>query len=419
MNADLERLIALQKLVSAAHDAERRLADEPEREKALDARLEAARQRVAAAKERLAENQNARRAVEKDVAVHQGRLSKFREQAMAVKTNQEYHAVQKEIGFAQGEIKTIEDKILELMVEADDLTATVKRAEAELASEQKAVDADRRAMTTELTAMKSSLERIAVERAEVVRGLNAQVLAIFELVLRRRNGVAVAQARDGICTVCHVRLRPQVFNTILRNDQIIQCDSCQRILYHVPAAAPAPSTPFLNPRSDHARATINAEHAGNTCSAISARSAFDVVSTASDAIVAYIDGGARGNPGPAGYGVRIEQPDGTLDRRIRRVDWDATNNVAEYRGLIAALEWARRHGHNRLHVRSDSLLLVQQMLGRFKVKHPGLQPLYAKARLLAHEIGRVTFEHVGRAHNEDADRLANAAMDDAAGTTKS
>ena len=152
MNADLERLIALQKLVSAAHDAERRLADEPEREKALEGRLDTARRRLVADKERLAENQNARRAVEKDVAMHQGRLSKFREQAMAVKTNQEYHAVQKEIGFAEGEIKTIEDKILELMVEADDLTATVKRAEAELASEQKTVEAERRAMATELEA---------------------------------------------------------------------------------------------------------------------------------------------------------------------------------------------------------------------------------------------------------------------------
>ena len=241
MNADLERLIALQKLVSAAQTAERRVADEPEREKALEGRLDTARRRLAADKERLTENQNARRAVEKDVAVHQGRLSKFREQAMAVKTNQEYAAVQKEIGFAEGEIKAIEDKILEFMVHADDLTATIKRAEAELASEQKAVDADRRAMAAELTAMKASLERFGVERAEIVKGLNPRVLAIFELVLRRRNGVAVAQARDGICTVCHVRLRPQVFNTILRNDQIIQCDSCQRILYHVPAAAPATS----------------------------------------------------------------------------------------------------------------------------------------------------------------------------------
>src|SRR5437773_5594814 len=191
MNADLERLIALQKLVSAAHDAERQLADEPEREKALEGRLDTARRRLAADKERFAENQTARRAVEKDVAIHQGRLSKFREQAMAVKTNQEYHAVQKEIGFAQGEIKTLEDRILELMVEADDLTAAVKRAEAELASEQKAVEADRRGMATELAAMKSSLERIAVERPEVVRALDPHALAVFELVLRRRNGVGV------------------------------------------------------------------------------------------------------------------------------------------------------------------------------------------------------------------------------------
>ena len=88
-------------------------------------------------------------------------------------------------------------------------------------------------------------------------------------------------------------------------------------------------------------------------------------------------------------------------------------------GITRNVEWARRHGHKQLHVRSDSLLLVQQMRGRFKVKHPGLQPLYAKARLLAHEIGRVTFEHVGREHNEHADRLANAAMDDAARSAKS
>ena len=133
-------------------------------------------------------------------------------------------------------------------------------------------------------------------------------------------------------------------------------------------------------------------------------------------ILAYIDGGARGNPGPAGYGVRIEQPDGTLVEEFGGSIGIATNNVAEYRGLIAALEWARAHGHTSVQVRSDSLLLVQQMLGNYKVKNPGLQPLHAKARLLAHEIGRVTFEHVRRAQNADADRLANVAMDDAAST---
>jgi len=132
-------------------------------------------------------------------------------------------------------------------------------------------------------------------------------------------------------------------------------------------------------------------------------------------LVAYIDGGARGNPGPAGFGVRLEQPDGTLVEEFSAAIGTATNNVAEYRGLLAALDWAKSHGETALHVRSDSLLLVQQMLGNYKVKNAGLLPLHAKARALVREIGRVTFEHVGRAKNAHADRLANAAMDGAAG----
>jgi uncharacterized protein len=243
MNPDLERVIALQRLDSTSHDAQRRLAEEPERTKALQGRLDAAQQRLANAKTQLADNQNARRAIEKDVAVHQGRLSKFREQAMAVKTNQEYHAVQKEIGFAQAEIKSMEDKILERMLEADDLTAGVKRAEKELADEQKAVDAEGRRMAAEVGELKAFLERTIGERTALVGAIDPQVLAIFDLVSKRRHGIAVAEARDGICTICHVRLRPQVFNSVRRNDSIIQCDSCQRILYFVPATPAAVEQP--------------------------------------------------------------------------------------------------------------------------------------------------------------------------------
>ena len=130
-------------------------------------------------------------------------------------------------------------------------------------------------------------------------------------------------------------------------------------------------------------------------------------------VVAYIDGGARGNPGPAGFGVRIEQRDGTLIEEFSESIGTATNNVAEYRGLLAALDWAKRHGCRALHVRSDSLLLVQQMLGNYKVKHAGLQPLHARARVLMRDIGSVTFENVGRSMNAHADRLANTAMDGA------
>lgn len=131
--------------------------------------------------------------------------------------------------------------------------------------------------------------------------------------------------------------------------------------------------------------------------------------------VANIDGGARGNPGPAGYGVRIEQPNGTIVD-LKRSLGVATNNVAEYSGLLAALEWAVEHGIRQLRVRSDSELLVKQLRGEYRVKHPALQQLYEQARALIRQIGQVTFEHVRREFNTDADRLANEAMDEAAAT---
>lgn len=241
MNADLEKLIVLQRLDSAAHAAQRTLSDAPDREKALEARLAASRGLVDAAKAKLADSQAVRREHEKTVALHQGRLSKFRETAMAVKTNQEYHAVQKEIEFAQSEMKTAEEAVLVQMLEGDDLTAGVKRAEGDLAAEQKKVDAERKAMAAEANEQKAALDKLAGERAEVVKSLTPKVLAQFELIANRRQGVAIAEARAGICTICHVRLRPQVFNNILKNDQIIQCDSCNRIMYHVPAPAAVPA----------------------------------------------------------------------------------------------------------------------------------------------------------------------------------
>jgi probable phosphoglycerate mutase len=128
-------------------------------------------------------------------------------------------------------------------------------------------------------------------------------------------------------------------------------------------------------------------------------------------IIANVDGGARGNPGSAGYGAIIKDASGQILAEIYEGIGVNTNNVAEYRGLIAALEWALAHGHQRLHIRSDSLLIVQQMLGNYRVKHDGLIPLYQQARRLAAQIGHVTFEHVRREQNQEADRLSNLGMD--------
>src|SRR5690349_16590172 len=129
-------------------------------------------------------------------------------------------------------------------------------------------------------------------------------------------------------------------------------------------------------------------------------------------IRAYVDGGARGNPGPAGYGVRIEDADGNMIAELHGGLGIATNNVAEYNGLLTALQWAVDHDHRKVHVRADSELLVKQMRGEYKVKHPGLRPLAARARLLAAQLDDVVFEHVRRENNKEADRLSNLGMDE-------
>lgn len=129
-------------------------------------------------------------------------------------------------------------------------------------------------------------------------------------------------------------------------------------------------------------------------------------------ITAFIDGGARGNPGPAGYGVHIERPDGSIVELHGGLGI-ATNNVAEYNGLLAALRWAVDHGERVVRIKADSELLVKQMRGEYRVKNAGLQPLFAQARSLVNQLERVTFEHVRREQNKNADRLSNVGMDEA------
>jgi probable phosphoglycerate mutase len=132
-------------------------------------------------------------------------------------------------------------------------------------------------------------------------------------------------------------------------------------------------------------------------------------------ITAFFDGGARNNPGPAGYGVYIVDSNGTVLAELSGSLGIATNNVAEYHGLIAALQWAVDNGVNKIAIKGDSLLIVEQMCGNYKVKNEGLRPLYLQAKLLVMQIGDVTFAHVPREQNKDADRLSNVGMDGNAG----
>jgi probable phosphoglycerate mutase len=130
-------------------------------------------------------------------------------------------------------------------------------------------------------------------------------------------------------------------------------------------------------------------------------------------IIAHIDGGSRGNPGPAAYGVSIETADGEPVTAFAKFLGKTTNNYAEYQGLLAALNYALEHGHARVRVLTDSELMARQISGHYKVRSPDLKPLYDKAQAMIARLESFSIRHVYREQNREADRLANEAMDDA------
>jgi len=134
---------------------------------------------------------------------------------------------------------------------------------------------------------------------------------------------------------------------------------------------------------------------------------------------ANIDGGSRGNPGPASYGVVIRDPRGELVAKLKKYIGRMTNNVAEYYGLIAAMDYAQSHGVRALRIESDSELLVKQMHGLYKVKSAELQPLFERAKKMSQAFDSFRIDHVYREQNREADALANEALDETAGRSAS
>jgi uncharacterized protein len=239
MSPDLDRLIKLQHLETQIAEARAAIAAHPQRLAEADARLDQARRAVETAKDGLKANNEARRALEKDVAVYQGRLTKFKDQLSLVKTNKEYQAMQHEIATAQSDLGAVEEKVLERMVEADGIGVEVKKAEAALAARQKEIEAEKTTMAQDLAAHEASLAKASEARAALVKDLDPRLMALFEQVARARKGVAISTAtRDGLCALCHVRLRPSVFQQVRHNDSIIQCESCHRVLYWIPPPPP-------------------------------------------------------------------------------------------------------------------------------------------------------------------------------------
>jgi hypothetical protein len=241
---DLQRLIELQDIESRAAVAGKAIAEAPGRIAALDALLQAATAALATAKQALADNQSHRRAIDKDLISAQQRQEKYKEQLMAVKTNDEYRAMQHQIEAVGAEVLQHEERVLVSMVEVDEINAAIKKAEAALKAAQTKVAAERSAIESEVKGHEAALAECNAARARVVAALeNKNVIDTFHRIAKVR-GTAVARAEGERCTVCQVRLRPAVFAEVRRNDSIVQCDSCNRILFFIPpAASQAPDAP--------------------------------------------------------------------------------------------------------------------------------------------------------------------------------
>ncbi|MXY16688.1 MAG: hypothetical protein F4057_00970 [Acidobacteria bacterium] len=239
MLADLEQLIELQRLEDEAAVARSRIGEIPACIDALSARIELRTGALAHAQQALEELRKDRLELEKQLAAVQARLERFRDQLMQVKTNKEYQAMQHEIAAAEDELRRLEDNILERMIEGDDLTEDIERATSRLDAEQGAVDAERAALEGERDTLETRLEQLVEERSRHVGALAPRLLSLFETIAERRNGLVVVPARDGRCSACQVRLRPQLFNDVLSNSRLIECESCGRVLYFDLQAAAA------------------------------------------------------------------------------------------------------------------------------------------------------------------------------------
>jgi predicted nucleic acid-binding Zn-ribbon protein len=236
---DLQRLIELQDIESRAAVAAKAIAEAPGRIAALDALLQSATAALAAAKQSLTDNQSHRRSIDNDLISAQQRQGKYREQLMAVKTNDEYRAMQHQIEAVGAEVLQHEERVLVSMLEADEINASIKKAEAALKAAQSKVAQERAAIESEVKAQQAALTECNATRDTVIAALdNKGVIDTFQRIAKVR-GTAVARAEGERCTVCQVRLRPAVFAEVRRNDSIVQCDSCNRILYFTPPTKPA------------------------------------------------------------------------------------------------------------------------------------------------------------------------------------
>lgn len=211
------------------------IANLPRQVALIEKQLEGHLKQLELDKANLAANQRDRKRLEDEIQTQQQRISKLKDQSMQAKTNEQLHAFQHEIGYCEKEIRKFEDKILDLMTASEPLEARVKLAERALAEEKKVVEGKKEEAKARTAHDQSELKRLLGERKAAAETLPVALLRTYEhLRTKNRNGVAIAEVKDGHCVACNMMLRPQLYQELRSGGEVIACENCKRLLYVEP-----------------------------------------------------------------------------------------------------------------------------------------------------------------------------------------
>jgi uncharacterized protein len=239
MNQDLQNLFALSQADAEIARLNAEVAELPKRVAAIEQKLAATKAQLAAAKQAIANDLAEKKKQESAITDHQQKVSKYRDQQLAVKTNEQYRALTHEIQFAEQDIHAAEDRILELMVDAEEREKTLRAAEAELKAETAEIEQEKVAARERTAVDEAELKELRAKRDQLRSAIDDGFLVHYDRVVKLRHN-ALAGVRDQICLACNVMLRPQTYNELRSGEKLITCDSCGRILYYdAPADAEA------------------------------------------------------------------------------------------------------------------------------------------------------------------------------------
>ena len=233
MLPDLQLAVRLQQIDLRAAELTKEIAALPKHLAEIEKKLFHHARRLEADKAALVANQRTRKQLEGEIQTHDQKKSKLRDQTLSAKTNEQYRAFQKEIEFCEAEVRKCEDRILDLMGEAEPLEQNVKTAEVELKQERQKLDSEKADAEKRTAADRAELDRLQQERRELTAQMTAEALAAYERI-RKMRGTSIAEAADGRCTACHVTQRPHFLQELKRDEKLMFCESCGRMLYFNP-----------------------------------------------------------------------------------------------------------------------------------------------------------------------------------------